>query len=216
MVAGRWTRSSVNPSVEPSPPQGDPMKITIDKLNGPPPHALSRRDIWAIVNAVPPDWWVPMTIHLKATLPEHSAFERPVISTGLRLNICSRGQSPHVARKEVLRELAIPFAKQRPANSVSQADLAEVDRVIAPILERVQEALAGRIELPERDGDRCFRASRALDAAGYSSKDGFAILRALEAERCQPTSGRLPGWVDRGREVLRERESTRKLSRRSR
>jgi hypothetical protein len=180
------------------------MKIIIDRLDGPPPHALTREDLLAIVRAVPPQWWIPRTFHLKATLPEHCAFKRPVVFTAFRMNIYSRGLTPEDARKEILRQLATPFGNRRPFGAVSKADLEGIDRAVEPILERVAQALAGRIELPQRDENRTFRASNALQAAGYSWDEAYKIIRALEREAEHPTSGRLPGWVQQGQKALRE------------
>lgn len=119
------------------------MRIIIDPISEEPAHALSRRDIKAIMNVVPDDWLrFIKTIHLASMRPEHTRFDRPVIYSGYsgRLNVASRGLAPRQARKEVLRELAKEGLRVVPskANSLSAHQLREIDHVIAPLLDQLE------------------------------------------------------------------------------
>ena len=116
------------------------MKFIIDKVSTLPAHALSISEIKALLRAIPADWVrYVQTVHLKATLPKHSLFDRPVIysSYSNRLNICSRGLSPQEARREILREIAArKFVPSRTYNRLSKEELVQVDRIIAPYLSK--------------------------------------------------------------------------------
>lgn len=118
------------------------MRIQVDPLDKPPPHALSPSDIKAILTVVPEEWKRFVSIvRLSATLPEHSRFGRPVIlsSYPFRLTICSRGLSSEAAHKEVLREIAANGMKVplRMVHRLSKADLQKVDQAIAPFLDQL-------------------------------------------------------------------------------
>jgi hypothetical protein len=134
---------------------GKLMQITIDDIVNDPPHALTRRDVQALLKALPDEWniWLK-TVHLKATLPGNSRFVRPAIYSvlgGPRLNLCSRGLTPETARKEVLRELAIQahlHRYRRRRNQLSQAELKEIDQMIEPLLKQADEQL----QVAERAG----------------------------------------------------------------
>lgn len=118
------------------------LKFHVDVLNGPPPHTLSPRDIQAIFAAIPEEWRDHLYIHtvrLSATLPEHSWFGRPVKYSGLRLTVCSRGRERRRALRDVLRELAVLGLRMPPRSfrRLSRQEMHRVDRVIAPLVERL-------------------------------------------------------------------------------
>lgn len=130
------------------------MRICIDRINSPPPHALTRAEVKDLLAVVPTEWLrFVKTIHLSATLPSSSRFNRPVIlSLGSddRLNVCSRGLEPDQARREILRELAHHGLDITPgyANRLSHQQLKEVDEAIAPLLRLLQNTPAGETETP--------------------------------------------------------------------
>lgn len=116
------------------------MRIQIDPTDDP-PHALTRAEVKALLALVPEDWKRYLqTVHLKATLPANSRFERPVIYAGYynRLNVCCRGLSKAEAEREILRELARRALKLRD-HTLSAADLKRVDNEIAPLLALLTE-----------------------------------------------------------------------------
>ena len=111
------------------------MRILIDPADDP-PYALTRAEVKELFALVPEDWKrYIQTVHLKATLPEHSRFERPVIYSDYsnRLNICCRGLSKAEAQTEILRELARPGLGLRD-HQLSATDLKRVNEAIAPLL----------------------------------------------------------------------------------
>jgi hypothetical protein len=116
------------------------MRIQIDPADDP-PHALTRAEVKELLALVHEDWKHSLqTIHLKATLPEHSRFERHVIYSAYsnRLNVCCRGLSKAEAQKEILRELVIRGLGLRD-HRLSAADLKRVDEAIMPLLEAQAE-----------------------------------------------------------------------------
>jgi hypothetical protein len=120
------------------------MKIIVDIVDAAPPHALTLKDIKALLRMVPKEWklWLRI-VHLKATLPEHSRFARPVIYSflgGPRLNVCCRGLSADRARREILRELAVQGLRVPlwHGHRLSDAQLKHIDEVIAPLLEKAR------------------------------------------------------------------------------
>jgi hypothetical protein len=121
------------------------MRITIDKINAPPAHALTCFEIKTLLTVVPKDWLrYVQTIHVSATLPSNSRFVRPVIYSAYsnRLNVCSRGLEPEQARREILRELAVIGLNIKPSygHRPSRQQLKEVDEIIAPLLEKARQA----------------------------------------------------------------------------
>lgn len=115
------------------------MKIIFDKLNNPPPHALNREQIKMLFGLLPTEWKIKVsTVHFKATLPDNSRFERPVIYSSLnwRLNVCSRGLSQRQACREILRELTIHalHIQTRMIQRLSALELKSVDEIIALLL----------------------------------------------------------------------------------
>lgn len=129
-----------------------PKRIIIDPVESNPPHALTRQEIWALFRSLPEEWDTRVRIvHLKATLPEHSRFARPVIysSYSARLNVCSRGLPFKTALREILRELAIEGTefrhRERVGSRLSRHDLEYVDHFVEPILNRVLREI---MELP--------------------------------------------------------------------
>lgn len=128
------------------------MKINIDRINTPPYHSLTRADVKDLLAVVPASWLrFVKTVHLSATLPGNSRFDRPVIyiagSDG-RLNVCSRGLEPDQARREILRELAHRGLGIRPsyANRLSHQQLKQVDEEIAPLLFLLQSDSAEEMQ----------------------------------------------------------------------
>jgi hypothetical protein len=116
------------------------MRIKIDPADDP-PHALNRSEVKELLALVPVEWTrFLQTIHLKATLPEHSRFERPVIYSAYsnRLNVCCRGLSKAEARKEILRELA-RRGLRLPNHKLSAADPKRIEEAIAPLLALLTE-----------------------------------------------------------------------------
>src|SRR5258708_36498035 len=110
------------------------MKIIVDKLEAWPPHALSIEDVKAIMRVIPAEWSRYIhVVHLKATLPEHSRFARPVILSIFRLNICSRGLTKEAAQRDVLRELAVHGVSmtRRMVHRLSKAD----SRIIGALID---------------------------------------------------------------------------------
>ena len=113
------------------------MQIIVDKINVPPVHALTRAQVKILLSVVPKEWLrYIQTIHLSATLPDHSRFPRPVIYSSNRLNVCSRGLKPEQAQREVLRELAMYGLNIRPSygHRLSKQQLKKIDEIIAPYL----------------------------------------------------------------------------------
>ncbi len=114
------------------------MRVQVDAINKPPPHALEIRDIKAILAIVPDEWKrFVSTVRLSAERPDFSRFGRPVILSYPRLTICSRGLSRETGYKEVLRELAISGLgiSLRMVHRLSKSEMQKVDEAIAPLLE---------------------------------------------------------------------------------
>lgn len=184
------------------------MKVIVDKLQSPPPHALTIPEVKALFARVPAEWdlWLRV-VHLKATLPENSRFDRPVIYQvlgGPCLNVCSRGLGPHQARKEILRELAIQGLRKplRMTHRLSAAETQELDRIIAPILALVDQDSSGREPAPAPRPKH--RVYPVLEEAGYSWKEAYQVLRSIEEERRHPTSRRKANRIVRAEQVLRD------------
>ena len=107
------------------------MRIQIDPADDP-PHTLTRAEVKELFALVPDGWKCYIqTIHLKATLPEHSRFERPVIYSDYsnRLNVCCRSLNKAEAQTEILHELARRGLGLR-YHRLSAADLKRVDEAI--------------------------------------------------------------------------------------
>ena len=120
------------------------MKIILDKIISSPPHALNRREVKFLLDTIPTEWNIKLSvIHLKATLPENSRFERPAIYSYLdngRLNVCSRGLSRDKACQEILRELAIQqfHITMRMIHRLSDTELKRLDKIIAPLVQQAK------------------------------------------------------------------------------
>jgi len=116
------------------------MKIRIDALDKPPPHALTISEVKAVLAIVPAEWKrFVSVVRLSAEMPDFSRFGRPVTLVSTRLTICSRGMSSETAYKEVLRELAVTGLgiHLRMVHRLSKADLQKVDQSITPFLEQL-------------------------------------------------------------------------------
>jgi hypothetical protein len=184
------------------------MQIIVDRIDAPPEHALTRRDVKAILAVLPKDWHIWLRIvHLKATLPEHSAFNRPVIYStlgGPRLNVCSRGLTLEVARKEVLRELAIEALSKplRMVHRLSAAETEEIDRLIEPLLAKVEDGVH-RIK-PVSDTLGRHEVYGILEAVGYTWGQAYQIVCCIEDERRYPTARNKANRVIRAERILRD------------
>lgn len=84
------------------------MRVIIDKLEAPPPHALSREDIKALLLLVQ-DWHLTLfnAVHLRAMLPgkAHKITSYRFVGGGYCLSLYCRGLTPQQAREEFLWEL---------------------------------------------------------------------------------------------------------------
>ena len=84
------------------------MKITVDKLDAPPPHALSKENVRTLLDIVPKEWRTRYdTVHLKATFRDNTHYYQIVSAHGAELNICSRGMPVREVYRQLMRELAV-------------------------------------------------------------------------------------------------------------
>jgi hypothetical protein len=122
------------------------MKIYVEKVTTDPPHALTVKQVADLIRLVPKEWLRHIRrVNLKATLPSHSTFQRPVISSYFNgLNVCCRGLKPEVAQKEILRELAISGLRltTRYGYRLSREELKKLDEIIAPYLKSLRDQKA--------------------------------------------------------------------------
>jgi hypothetical protein len=185
------------------------MKILIDAIGGPPPHALTRRDIKAVLAALPKVWDFPLPIvHLKATLPTHIDYDRPIVYDflgGPRLNVYSRGMFRQDAITGIVRELAIQGLHRttRRGRRLSHAELDEIDKKIQPILAQVENALADKTP-PARVTLKHFDVYRALEANGFTWKEAYQVVLAMEEDLRNPTSRNKANRINRAKQALRD------------
>jgi hypothetical protein len=185
------------------------MKIIIDNLDSPPPHALSRQDIKAVLAVLPKesDFSLPI-VHLKATLPANYDRDYAVdydFLGGPKLNVRTRGMSPQEALRRVLRELAIQGLRKstRWGHRLSHVEMEEVDRRIAPLLVQFDKARSEQTE-PARDTNRYRIAYRALEAAGFTWMEAYQVVKAIEDEGRSPTSRSKANQIHRAKQALRD------------
>jgi hypothetical protein len=128
--------------------RSDEMRVVVERLHRDPPHGLTCYDVKAIVHAAERDLgpFPGLLVHLKATLPGNTRFDRPVIYSGPnRLNVLCRGMTREQAAREILRELVVlgtdPGLRYGyRGHQLSAKELAAVDARVETIL---PEALAG-------------------------------------------------------------------------
>ena len=180
------------------------MKIIIDKVENPPPHALTRRDVKAVLSVIPKDWDFSLPIvHLKATLPEKTCPVRYDFLKGPKLTICSRGMTPQTVYRDILRELAIEGLRKstRYGHRLSETELEELDRLIQPFLNQIETAQSEQTP-PGRETLRDHYVYRRLESCGYTWKEAYQIVKVIEDERHHPTSRTQANRIHRARQLL--------------
>ncbi len=126
------------------------MRVVVEKVGSGPDHALSSTEVRTLIRAAEAELgtFPGLKVHLKATLPANTLFDRPVIysRSGNRLNVICRGLAREVAVREVLRELvrmaADPVVRQ--GHRLSAAQLRAIDVRVDQILPKVMESLGVR------------------------------------------------------------------------
>jgi hypothetical protein len=185
------------------------MRIIVDKVDAPPPHALNRRDVKALLSVLPKDWDFPLPIvHLRATLAPHFDANHPVrydYLAGPKLSICSRGLSLQTVYRHVLRELAIQglHKSTRYGHQLSQSEMEEIDKFIQPLLEQMEMSLSDQ-KPPARETQKHNEIYQRLEAIGYTWREAYEVLRTVEDEQRNPTSRTRANRVNRARQVLLE------------
>lgn len=119
------------------------MKIIEDKVTVYPPHSICRADVRVILSAAPPEWVAEIeTVRLSAAqqypdVAVYSRFHRT-------FTITSRGYTKEHTLHQIFTELAahaleISF---RRGHSLQTRDLARVERIVTPLVERVLPLLS--------------------------------------------------------------------------
>lgn len=185
------------------------IRIRIDKLAGPPEHALTRRDVRAVLSVVPKEWnvWLRV-VHLKETCPHTIGGGSWVLYQflqGPRLNVYCRGEAPETVRRLILQELAIQGLGMGPryGHALTHTEEQELARIIPPLLQKVDTLLQdSQTPLPARETIDDHAVYEALKAAGYAFDEAYQILRAIEAERKLPTSRTKGNRIHKARQIL--------------
>ena len=126
------------------------MRVVVEKVGQEPTHALTSKDVKALIRAAEVHLgpFPGLLVQLKATLPENTVFERPVIYSPVsnRLNVLCRGLEWGTAVREVLRELVVMAAsiQTRQGHRLSAQELREVDARVGELLPKVIESIGER------------------------------------------------------------------------
>ena len=183
------------------------MKIIVDKLDAPPPHALNREEVRNLFDIVPREWRTRYNaVHLKATFRDNTHYYQIVSAHGSQLNICSRGMPVREVYRHLLRALAVRELNHYSylVRHLSRLEMAELDSLIAPYLQRLE-----RKEIPiKQPSDPAplshYAMSRKLQSIGYTWEEAYAILRAIEDEKRHPTSRTKANRITRAIQVCFE------------
>lgn len=123
------------------------MRVVVERVRRGPPHSLTLQDIKAIVRTAEAALgrFPGLVVHLKMTMPENTAFDRPVVyAEGCnRLNVLCRGLTREEAVREVLRELVVVGTRvsTRRGLRLSADELKMIDDRVALLLPRVMAAI---------------------------------------------------------------------------
>jgi len=111
------------------------MKIIAEKITESPKHALTIKDIKALVEVVPEEWIGQAHVFLlSAQRFENSKWDRPVIQNNTTFRILSRG----FGRNEILLELLIELAIRpnriypRYAHRLSTSQRKKLEEIVTP------------------------------------------------------------------------------------
>jgi hypothetical protein len=124
------------------------VRVVVERVNGEPNHSLTRSDVKTVVRTAESKFgrFPGLVVHLKSTLPENGAFDRPAIYSDAsnRLNFLCRGVPMEVAVKELLWALVAIDTREslgkRPPLSVE--DLKGIDAKVGEILPMALAAVA--------------------------------------------------------------------------
>ena len=124
------------------------MRVVVERVNGEPNYSLTSSDVKTVVRTAESKLgqFPGLVVHLKSTLLENGAFDRPAIysESSNRLNIICRGLPMEVAVKELLWALVAIGTREslgrRPP--LSAEDLKGIDAKVAEILPEALTAVA--------------------------------------------------------------------------
>jgi outer membrane lipopolysaccharide assembly protein LptE/RlpB len=128
------------------------MKIIVDKIDEYPRHALSKADVRLILASMPAAW----TEHVKVVRLSSSQSAASVALLALpaeTLTIASRGRTRESALHMVLAELAAHASgfKRRTFQRLQSRHQAEVNRLVAPLMDKLLPQLSRRMSAVRLD-----------------------------------------------------------------
>lgn len=118
------------------------MKIISEKIVSEPGHAVTKKDIKAVIDVVPDDWvGVAHVFTISSQLFSNSKWDRPVIQNNTTFRILSRGFDRNEIIKELLIEMAITPTKNHPpyGHRLTQRQRKELEELIKPYYDQLIE-----------------------------------------------------------------------------
>jgi hypothetical protein len=111
------------------------MKIITEKVHSEPAHAITKKEVGAIIDVVPDDWiGVAHVFLISAQLFENSNWDRPVIQNNTTFKILSRGIEKNLIIKELLIEMAIRPTQTYPprGHTLTKSQRRKLEELIEP------------------------------------------------------------------------------------